>query len=272
MSLLHIHLFQRFDVSCETTELEGLTAQKACELICFLLTFRHRAHHRELLASQLWEHGSSANAKKNLRQVLWQINSKLTDIKQTHGFEFLVTDQEWIQVNPDANLWLDVAEFEQAYQSVKSVRGQELTQTEAELLACAVRLYRGHLLEGWYQDWCLAERERLHNIYLILLDKLLSYSEEEQDYEAGIQYGALALRSDPARERTHRRLMRLHYGAGHRSAALQQYEACVAALRDDLAVEPGQRTKTLYEEMRNERFGVVTIGQAGRRTAQHGIG
>ncbi len=173
MSLLHIHLFQRFDVSCETTEIDGLTAQKACELICFLLTFRHRAHHRELLASQLWEHGSSANAKKNLRQVLWQINSKLTPIEQTHGFEFLVTDQEWIQVNPSANLWLDVAEFEQAYQSVKSVRGQELTPIEAELLACAVRLYRGHLLEGWYQDWCLAERERLHNIYLILLDKLL---------------------------------------------------------------------------------------------------
>jgi len=37
----------------------------------------------------------------------------------------------------------------------------------------AVRLSYADLLEGWYQDWCLYERERLQNIYLLILDKLM---------------------------------------------------------------------------------------------------
>ena len=34
-------------------------------------------------------------------------------------------------------------------------------------------VYRGDLLEGCYQDWCLFERERLQNAYLAMLDKLM---------------------------------------------------------------------------------------------------
>ena len=32
-------------------------------------------------------------------------------------------------------------------------------------------VYDGDLFDGCYQDWCLLERERLQNVYLVLLDK-----------------------------------------------------------------------------------------------------
>src|SRR5438128_1039451 len=57
-------------------------------------------------------------------------------------------------------------------------------------------LYRGDLLEGWYSDWCLYERERLQHMYLAMLDKLMEYSESHQEYETGQTYGMRALRYD----------------------------------------------------------------------------
>jgi two-component SAPR family response regulator len=93
-----------------------------------------------------------------------------------------------------------------------------------------VALYHGDLLEDWFQDWCLYERERLQNIYLAALDKLMDYCEASRDYDAGLAYGTRILRHDLARERTHRRLMRLYYLAGDRTSALRQYDRCVQIL------------------------------------------
>jgi DNA-binding SARP family transcriptional activator len=118
----------------------------------------------------------------------------------------------------------------------------------------AVDLYRGDLLEGWYQDWCLFERQRLLNMYLAMLDKLMGYCEAHQEYESGILYGMRILRYDQAQERTHRRLMRLHYLTGDRTAALRQYESCVAALKEDFGVGPARRTVALYEQIRSDQI------------------
>ncbi len=62
-------------------------------------------------------------------------------------------------------------------------------------------LYRGDLLEGWYQEWCLFERERLQNAYMLMLDKLMGYCEAHSEYEQGLVYGDLILRLDHASER-----------------------------------------------------------------------
>ena len=113
----------------------------------------------------------------------------------------------------------------------------------------AVDLYNGNLLEGWYQDWCLFERERLQHIHHMMLQKLMDHCEARQDYEAGIEYGMRILRSDLARERTHRGLMRLHYMAGNRTEALRQYERCAAILHQELEVEPDQQTVALYKQI-----------------------
>ncbi len=113
-----------------------------------------------------------------------------------------------------------------------------------------MELYHGDLLEDCFQDWCLYERERLQNIYLCVLDKLMDYCETHDEYEAGSVYGARALRWDGARERTYRRLMRLHCLAGDRTTAMRQYSRCVRALRRELDVPPSERTVALYQQIR----------------------
>ncbi|NIM95912.1 MAG: hypothetical protein GTO18_19610 [Anaerolineales bacterium] len=246
MKQLHVRLFGKFAVHWDSQPIEGIEAGKAQELFSYLMIYRDQPHPRETLADLIWDANSTAQARKYLRQALWQLQNAL----QSHSIEvtnpLLLIEQDWIRVNPDAELWLDVARFEEAYNSAQGLRGSELDAETLGAVDQAVQLYNADLLLGWYQDWCLYERERLQNMCLAMLDKLMGYCEAHGMYETGLIHGTRILSFDRARERTHRRLMRLHYLAGDRTAALRQYERCALALEEELGVKPATRTSELY--------------------------
>jgi DNA-binding SARP family transcriptional activator len=253
MSAIHFHLFGKFSGERDSRLLKGLEASKEQELLSYLLIHRERPHARETLAGLLWADTSTERSKKYLRQALWHLHSVLScDGLGIPGV--LQVDHDWVQLNPKHDLWLDVAEFEQAFALAKGVPGRQLERPTAEALQNAVQLYKGDLLDGCYQDWCLYERERLQNMYLSILDKLVDYSKERRDYERGQLYCSTILRYDRARERTHRQLMYVQYLAGDRTAALRQYKRCVAALDEELGVSPESRTMALYEKIRADQI------------------
>jgi DNA-binding SARP family transcriptional activator len=160
-----------------------------------------------------------------------------------------------VLLDDGSGFWLDVGLLERACAQIQGVPRATLSSSAAHALREAVAAYRGDLLEGWYNDWCLEERERLEVLYLGALAKLLTYSEAHGEYEHGLAYGNRILRCDRAREHAHRGLMRLYYRAGDRTAALRQYDRCVAILREELDVAPTRRTQTLYEQIRADRLG-----------------
>lgn len=253
MTKLRIRLFGKLGIQSDSGAELNLDARKVQELFCYLLLHRDHIHSREVLTGLLWGDSSTVQAKKSLRQTLWQMQASL-GIQSTPGSDrVLLIEADWIQVNTNADLWIDVAEFESAFSLVQGKHGETLDAASVEVLRHAVDLYSADLLEGWYQDWCIFERERLQNIYLAMLDKLIAYCEAHQEHEAGIAYGVCILRYDRAHERTHRRLMRLYYGAGDRAAALRQYQRCLAALREELDAQPSQRTTALYEQIQADR-------------------
>lgn len=262
MEALRVSLFGRFDVRCGVQALSGLESRKAQELLSFLLLGRDRPHPREALAALLWGDITTSHSKRYLRKTLWQLQSALDSHTARLNLPTLLVEPDWIRVNPEAHLWLDVALFEEIYAYVRGAHGRNLEPEQVESLQGAIDLYRGDLLEGWYHDWCLYERQRLQHMYLAMLDKLMGYCEAHRECEAGVAYGTLVLRYDRARERTHRRLMRLHYLAGDRTAALRQYEQCVAALNEELSVGPARRTTLLHARIRADESLAVDTASA----------
>lgn len=246
MTQLSFRLFGKFTLLSDGRPIEEFSSGKAQELLAYLLIYRDRPHSRESLADLLWNATSSATAKKYLRQALWQM-------QQAVPMEGLIENEpDWIRISREANYHLDVAEFEQAFSRARGIPGQELEAEVAAGLERAAALYRGDLLEGWYSDWCIFERERLQNTWLAILDKLMSYCENRQDYETGMAYGMRVLRNDRAREQTHRRLMRMAYLAGDRTGALRQYERCAQALKEELGVRPSRRTEQLHRLVQSD--------------------
>jgi DNA-binding SARP family transcriptional activator len=248
MSQLNISLFGKFCIRYNGKDIAGLDSLKVQELFSYLLLYRHQPHTREKLAALLWPDSSAAQSKRYLRQTLWQLQAEI-DSSVPNAPEMLLVESEWIQINESADFRLDIAFLEKAFTSVQGKHGANLDATNSACLDDATHYYRGDLLENWYQDWCIFERQRLQSIYLAVLDKLMEYCEFHQKYEIGVVYASHILRYDQAREQTHRRLMRLRYLAGDRTGALRQFQRCADVLDKELGVKPSQRTEKLYQQI-----------------------
>ena len=254
MSQIRVQLFGQFRVRRNEQVVAGLEAHKVQELLCYLLLHRHHSNSREALASLLWPNTTTALSKKKLRQTLWHLQSALSSQQKPACNRLLLVEPDRVQINAEADLWLDVAVFEKIFALVERIAGQELDVWQVWAMQNAVELYQGPLLEGCYEDWCLYERERLQNRYLAMLEKLMIYCELHRDYDAGIRYGLRMMACDGTRERTHRQLMRLHYLNGDRAAALRQYKQCATALNGELGVKPSKRTIELYKQILAEQL------------------
>nr|WP_046284310.1 BTAD domain-containing putative transcriptional regulator [Mycobacterium sp. UM_NZ2] len=241
---LSIRLLGRFEVCRGAHPLTGLEARHVQELVCYLLLSSRREHHRDILADTLWGEGECLDARRLLRQALWQLQRALGD------YRLLTVHREWIKVDPQAQVRTDAGMIEAAFAGSRNRVAMDQEQVgHADL---AVAAYRGDLLEGCHLTWCVLERERVRAMYLDLLDQLLSRAEAAGDFRSGLRYGSLVLRQDRAHERTHRRVMRLYQMSGDRTGGLRQFERCRAALAEELGVEPAVSTRAIYESLRSD--------------------
>ena len=254
MDTLKIHLFGKFSVENGAQSLPALDSRKVQELFSYLLVHCDQPHSREQLATLLWGEVDTAQSRAYLRKILWKLQNALDPAIDGAANRILIVDHDWIQINPEAALWCDVVDFQSTFRSVTGVSGERLDRAAATAIREAVDLYQGDLLDGWYQEWCLFERERLQSTYLALLDKLMAYSEVRQEYELGVDYGARILRFDRAREQAHRRLMRLYAFAGDRTASLRQFEVCATALSEELGVKPSLSTVALLQQIKSNEL------------------
>jgi DNA-binding SARP family transcriptional activator len=259
MATFQVRLFGRFGVWLDGSALNSLEASRAQELLGYLLIHRGRPQAREALADLLWGESAGESAKKALRQALWKLHSALDARNVQEAERVLLVDPGWVSINPRADLWVDVTIFEANAATVEGISGSAMDERTATFVREAVELYRGDLLVDWYEDWCLYERERLQNLYLLLLTKLLAYCETHEHYDEGLGYGLRVLQIDHAHEQTHRALMRIKYLSGDRTSALRQYRQCVRALEEELGVEPAVATTQVYEQIRADRLEQVEV-------------
>ena len=264
MAGLEIRLFGQISVLRGGQALSGLSP-KALELLCYLLLHRERGHTREALAGLFWPTAPDSLSKKYLRQALWRLHSTLASRAEDKSQEILTVHPGLIRVNREAACWFDVALFEQAYDRYRDTPGAKMTDSEAQALEAAVALYRGDLIEAWCQDWCVHERNRLQLTYLAMLEQLMCHCEAQERYAKGIAYGQCVLRYDPARETTHRQLMRLYYQAGDRTTALRQYDRCAAAMAKHFDLEPSREMVFLYRQVRGDHLAAPAEGSRGAR-------
>jgi hypothetical protein len=101
------------------------------------------------------------------------------------------------------------------------------------------------------------EQERLHHLAVDGYSELVTYDIELRDYQLGLTHTARLLELDPLMESAHRQMMLLLAICGQRAAALRQYETCQRILKVELGVQPAAETRSLYEQIRTGKPGLV---------------
>jgi predicted ATPase/DNA-binding SARP family transcriptional activator len=220
-----------------------LPTRKAQALLAYLALPLGQPHPREKLATLLWADMPDAQARGNLRQALSRIRKALSRIVGPG----LIFDRESVALDAAA-VDVDVAQFERL-----------IAEGSADALGQAAGLYRGDLLDGLalaerpFEEWLASERERLHELAVQGLGRLLTHQQKAGAAEPAVQTGLRLLALDPLQEPVHRVVMRLYAQLGRREAALRQYQHCVDALKRELSTPPEAETTQLFQQILRSR-------------------
>lgn len=112
-----------------------------------------------------------------------------------------------------------------------------------------MQCYQGDLLPSCYDEWIQDERDRLQQIFLAALERLIELLEVDGNYAGAICMAQRLLRLDPLQEATYRHLMRLHAARGDRGAVSRTYQACATVLKRELGLEPGLTMRKTYQRL-----------------------
>lgn len=168
---------------------------------------------RGRLAALLWPDSDAAQARNALRQRLFHLR-RLAGAELVLGVGVLAL-AEGVAHDLDAASGL-LGETEHGY---------------------------GAEFAAWLTQHRLQRQERRQ----LALIAEIEAAERRRDYAEALARSGELLRLDPLSEASHRRLMRLHYLAGDRAAALLAFDRCEQLLKHEVGARPGAETLALLD-------------------------
>jgi predicted ATPase/DNA-binding SARP family transcriptional activator len=249
MSKLILRLLGTYQVELNGKTINGFSTDKARALLAYLAVERQHPHRRESLSALFWPEQIDQRARQSLRQAL-------SNLKQELGDEDLLNiSPQAVQLNPLANVWVDVGELEKLANTCDKHHHGSIENC----LPCLQRqhaladLYQGDFLAGfpsknseYFEEWIILTRERLHLFAMNACAILAKVAEARADLPASLEFTLAQIRLEPWCEEAHRQAMRLYALSGWRSKALAQFQTCRRSLQTELAVEPTPETVTLH--------------------------
>jgi DNA-binding SARP family transcriptional activator len=207
-----------------------------------MILHHDRAIPRERLTGLFWPERATHRARRALSHALWQIRRALGP-----AAERILTERDAVVFALRPGDRLDVEEFEACVRA--SIESPSTSDDDSRNLESATTLYRDDFLIGCYDDWALVERERLRELFLRTLERLIMLYKRWNDYERALVHAQRLAAADPLREGTHRELMRLYYVLGRPRAALEQFATLRSLLAEELGVSPSPDTVALRQEI-----------------------
>jgi DNA-binding SARP family transcriptional activator len=185
---------------------------------------------RRQAAGTLWPHGPDQRAAGNLRSALWRL--KGADIHVLEADKFVLALRRDTVTDVDALCaW-----------AARAVEGRP---TVADLRIFNWDQEAADILPGWYDDWVIAERERIRQRLLHGLEAvsraLVAAGRPGDAVEAAMN----AVRVEPLRESAQHALIAAHLAEGNYVEALRTFRSYRGLLQEELGVGPSPRLVAL---------------------------
>src|SRR5689334_11969000 len=138
------------------------------EALLAYLVLHRGVQNRERIASLFWGDSPEELARRSLRTAL-------SALRREVGEQFILTDRETIRINPEIPIWVDVYEVEKQAKEILSANQQVGSGMDPAL-------YRGDLLQDFYDDWVLEEREHYRTLFVSALTHFAQFLKTRGEY------------------------------------------------------------------------------------------
>ncbi|ACL23312.1 transcriptional activator domain protein [Chloroflexus aggregans DSM 9485] len=225
---------------------------KARQLFQALIIHRDRWLQRDELVEMLWPHLAPETAIRDFKVALSTLYRVLEPIRTDAPSAFIVRDGSAYRLRPNADLWLDCAEFRTGCTTGLRLLDHGRIAEGIHHLHTALQLYQGDFLpDTLYESWAMTERERLRTMFVRSADRLAQFLAEQGRDDDLIALSERILVSDPCWERAYRFLMLAYARRGNRATALRMFQRCRETLARELDVEPAPETIAFAERLRH---------------------
>ena len=245
---LIIYCFGGFRVFQNDLAINSWKSHKGVAILKYLVTQTGKPISKEMLMDIFWPDADLESARRNLHQAVYSLRQALR--RQDPDLEHIRYENDSYMLNPQMDLWIDYQEFERR---VGNGRYLETNGRLAQALAeygIAEGLYQGNFLEeNLYDDWATRKREYLLSQYLSIAIRLIRHYRQQNENTAAIALCHKVINLDTSYEPAHRQLMTCFLAQGQRHLAVRQYQTCVQVLKDELGLEPDEKTVTLYQRI-----------------------
>jgi DNA-binding SARP family transcriptional activator len=219
-------------------------SKSAAHTLAFLAMGPDEGQSRTRMATQLFANCPEPVARRRLSTALWRLR---TELRHWLGRDVVNSaSPHRICLMPDIDVHVDAKEFRDRVTPALDRPVESLRLEEAEVLTAAVASYTGSLLETVYDDWAVAERDNLSNLYLAVLDLLVQYHGHRGESALVTRYAAKAAALEPLREDLHRHVMVAFDRSGRPDLAERHFETCRLALLRELGADPMPETVALH--------------------------
>ncbi len=198
------------------------------------LGLQERPVRRRRLAGVLWPDVDDDRSGANLRSTLWRAQ---------HPRRLIDANRESLGLRPSVDV--DVRRLAHHADLLAA-------QGEVDDLPTDVRFDRD-LLPGWYDDWVVEERERLRQIVLAALGRLVPTLIEHGRSAEAVEVGQQAVRLEPLSECSHKALIAAYLAAGDRARAVRQFQDHAALLWSEMGLRPSEATVALVRHLLRDR-------------------
>jgi DNA-binding SARP family transcriptional activator len=232
--LIRITSLGVFRVTRGDVPLPPCRSRRAITLLRYLLTCPYRSATREELIELLWPESDPRNALHNLHVAV----SALRDYLGPDGAQRIRYEGGCYRLNPDLPISDDVSVFLQL--CAEGDHSWKLGDYDyaRRVYSRALALYRGdYVIDGIEHPRLTAERERLLNCYLHMLQRLGRAALATGEADLALHYFQTLIDKDPYREDVVVHLLHCYIQLGRRSEALRYYRRFVELLRCDLNLE-----------------------------------
>ena len=157
------------------------------------------------------------------------------------------TDAGYLLTLPPGSLDLDI--YERELDRARAARTAGHLGEATEALRAALRLWRGPVCDGLYSPFLDAQRDRLAESRISVVEERIELELAIDDHADPIAELRDLIAEHPLRERLRGLLMLALYRAGRRADALAAFRDARRHLRDELGVEPGAPLQRLHQQI-----------------------
>lgn len=227
---------------------EAWRLSKALHILCYLGSRRNHRAPKETLVDLFWSDADEDTVAKNFHPTISHLRKAL-NAGQVLKKDFVLYREGAYFLNPQFRYRLDTEEFERLLVEAREARRTGEADASAQLLADAIKLYRGDFLEEFYYNWIEELQSYYRDLYLEALKDLIAHHSARDDQELVIRYGQTLLARDPYQEDVHCHVMEACVKSGNRAAAIEQFDGLRKMLRRELGVDPLPATIAKYEAL-----------------------